>query len=168
MKHEEEIHIYWTGPVSHNDLQSLKGPSDKGIYCVYGHHPMYGKVLVYIGKTHINFASRTVVEDWVGGSENDPNNVEYYLGRLIGRETPSLEEWKRQIIVAEALLIHAHAPAYCSQHIKQVEKKIDVSHARVHNWGAVRSLHREVSGLTWTKRSDDFKRLPPYGTRPKH
>jgi hypothetical protein len=160
---ERIIHIEWTGPHCVRELSLMTTPADKGLYQVYAHHPVYGRNLVYIGETAISFFGRIPVHQWETGSENDPNRVEYYVGRLKGLSTPSPDEWKRDIKCAEALLIHAHGPAYNSQGVKEPPAETMCGHVRVLNWGAVRSLQREVSGLVWTPRAEGFKNYPLYG-----
>lgn len=157
------ICIQWTGPYSLAQINTMNGPTDKGLYQVYAHHPVYGRCLVYIGQTCTNFAERIPTHEWGTGSENDPERVEYYVGRLIGETPPKAEEWYRQISLAEMLLIHAHAPAYNSQYIREPPIPEECGHVRVLNFGAVRSLHREVSGLVWTARAIPRRGLPAYG-----
>jgi len=151
---ERVIHIEWDGPHSLEQLKRLDQPRDRGLYKVYGHHPVYGSnVLVYIGQTcGQTFAARNAQHSWGGGSQEDRRHVEVYVGRLKGAMTPSRDEWDRQIELAERLLIHAHAPAYNSTNIDSVsESDPEVCNARVLNWGGHRDLHPEVSGLRWTK-----------------
>jgi hypothetical protein len=45
------INIRWDGPYSLAEVQKLTGPTDRGLYQVYTHHPVYGQDLVYIGRT---------------------------------------------------------------------------------------------------------------------
>jgi hypothetical protein len=145
------IHILWKGPFTLTQIKQMNGPTDKGLYQVYGHHPAYGKALVYIGLTRQKtFGIRIPQHDWEGGSENDPTTVEYYVGRLRWVAQPSTEVWNEDIAVAEALLIHSHAPAYNTTFGKEPPSREKHGNARVINWGAVRSLHREVSGLVWS------------------
>lgn len=49
------IHIDWDGPYTLDQLKDLMdSKTEKGIYQVYGFHPVYGKdVLLYIGKTEV-------------------------------------------------------------------------------------------------------------------
>jgi hypothetical protein len=164
---ERIIHIKWTGPHRIDEITAMTGPADKGLYQVYAHHPIYGRSLVYIGQTFASFGSRIPRENREGGSENDPKSVEYYVGRLIGAFTPSSEQWQQEIKYAESLLIHAHGPAYNSTNIEAVnEADPGVQNVRVLNWGAVRSLSREVSGLMWSSRGTEFQNRPFYGDAP--
>jgi hypothetical protein len=51
-KYDEEriIHIDWEGPVTLEDAWKLVGPTDYGVYQIYGGHPVYGNsALLYIG-----------------------------------------------------------------------------------------------------------------------
>jgi hypothetical protein len=169
---EHIIHIMWSGPHSLAKIKAMTGPTDKGLYQVYGYHPVYHQNLVYIGKTIGNteptrsFSDRIQEHGWESGSENDPDRVEYYVGRLMSNVTPSIEGWIRDIKFAETLLIHAHGPAYNGQSAYNPPDATTHGHIRVLNWGAVRSLHREVSGLVWTKRAEVFKRYSLYGDTP--
>jgi hypothetical protein len=158
------IHIQWTGPHFLAEVAAMTGPTDKGLYQVYAHHPIYGRNLVYLGKTDgASFGARIAQHSWEGGAENDPNRVEYYVGRLKGAATPSPEQWAQEITLAEALLIHSHGPAYNSQYVKEAPPQATHGHVRVLNWGAVRALHREVSGLMWSPRAEQSKRYEVYG-----
>jgi hypothetical protein len=115
---ERVLHLLWEGPFGLKDLPKLNdGQSDFGVYQIYAHHPVYGRCLVYIGKAREQtFYTRIKQEYWGIGSENDPNRVEVYVGRLIGT-TPLLSVWRKEIDTAEVLLIHSHGPAYNSQNV---------------------------------------------------
>jgi hypothetical protein len=163
---EHILHIQWCGPISLDQIVGLNDPAkDQGLYQVYACHPVYGPgQLVYIGQAcHQTFGVRVCQHDWGGGTENDPNNVAIYVGRLKGATTPPLAQWHREIDLAEKLLIHSHGPAYNSTHIMAVnESDPSIRDLRILNWGCVRSLHREVSGLMWTTAASQFDPLPIY------
>ena len=148
---ERVLHFFWEGPFEIADLPKLNEKDrDYGIYQIYAHHPVYGRCLVYIGKAREQtFCQRIPQEHWDSGSENDPQRVEIYVGRLIG-PTPALSVWRSEIDAAEKLLIHSHAPAYNTQAVLKSPASAECSDVRVLNWGACRSLAREVSGLVWT------------------
>ena len=152
------IHVEWVGPYSLADVDAFADPkSDIGVYQVYAHHPVYGHNLVYIGQAGRTFADRIREHAWDSGTENNPEKVEIYLGRLKGETAPRREEWQRQIGLAEALLIHSHGPAYNSHFVMDPPPVATHGHVRVLNWGAVRSLHREVSSLMWTAEGISFR-----------
>jgi hypothetical protein len=163
---ERIIHIQWDGPFSLNQVPSLDDATkDRGVYQVYAYHPVYGpEQLVYIGQTWgQTFAARVSQHDWGGGTENDPHHVAIYIGRLKGERTPPEQDWSREIALAERLLIHSHGPAYNSTNIMAVsESDSDVRDVRILNWGRVRALHREVSGLMWTTAASQFDLLKVY------
>jgi hypothetical protein len=145
---EHIIHIQWSGPILLDQIVGLTDQTkDRGLYQVYACHPVYGPgQLVYIGKTITQtFAVRVCQHDWGGGTENDPKNVAIYVGQLKG-PTPSLAQWRREIDLAERLLIHSHGPAYNSTHMMAIDESADPSirDVRILNWGCVRSLHREI------------------------
>ncbi|MCP4305494.1 MAG: hypothetical protein GY788_11575 [bacterium] len=161
---ERPVHLCWEGPFDLIDLPKLSDPeTDIGLYQIYAHHPVYGRCLVYIGKAQTQtFGQRIRQEQWDTGSENDPERVEIYVGRLIGRSTPSLSEWHIEIDAAEKLLIHSHAPAYNSQNILNAPAPLECGDVRVLNWGACRSLAREVSGWMWTSKGVTLRDQPRY------
>lgn len=156
---ERTIHISWEGPF---DLRHVPGDADHdiGLYQIYAHHPVYGRCLVYIGKTEgQTFSTRIQQEQWGGGTENDPSRVEVYVGRLMG-DVASLSDWQAEINAAEKLLIHSHGPAYNTRYIIHGPAPADCADVRVVNWGACRSLAREVSGQVWTSRGVALRSQP--------
>jgi hypothetical protein len=161
---ESLVHINWKGPFNLGEIAKMGDPRrDFGLYQVYAHHPVYGRTLVYIGKAREQtFSQRIAQHHWDSGSENDPNNIEIYVGRLMGATTPELARWRWEIDVAEKLLIHSHGPAYNALHVYQAPSAGECSDVRVLNWGSNRSLAREVSGLMWTKRGDTFREQATY------
>ncbi len=164
---EHVIHIEWTGPHAPSELVNLCKSIDYGIYAIYGHHPVYGSdTLLYVGKAQDQtFGQRIRQEGWDKGSMEDPAHTEIYVGRLKGPDTPPLEVWKKEIDLAEKLLIHTHGPAYNSQQIGEVsESDSEVCDIRVLNWGSHRAVRPEISGLRWTKTaSEKAKAYEVYG-----
>lgn len=161
---ERNIHVQWEGPLSMQDVKQLFNKSkDRGLYQVYGHHPVYGSgALLYVGQTKESFAERIVSENWLGGSMEDPTHVEVYVGRLKGEIVPPKDEWDKQIDLAEKLLIHAHGPAYNSRNIMSCESDREICSTRVFNWGSRRALNPEVSGTSWTSASSKFTNYRVY------
>lgn len=172
------VHIQWAGPFSwegkqksdrplmHESVSNLNGPSDYGVYQVYGCHAIYGvDTLLYIGKaSEQTFAVRLRQEsDWVWHS--DLQRLSVYVGRLSGwNGTPSNAVWEEHIDRAEKLLILAHRPAYNAQ------KNIDYGDAQLQefhvlNWGYHRSLLPEVSGWRYTSKFDNETGYKPFTTK---
>lgn len=162
---ETLLHLSWEGPFRLSDLDRLNSSErDFGIYQIYATHPIYGYDLVYIGKAREQtFSARIKQENWDVGLENDPQQIAIYVGRLIG-PTPQLLVWRNQIDAAEKLLIHSHAPAYNSVNILRSPTMLECGDVRVINWGACRSLSREVSGSVWTAKGVHFRDQHPYNT----
>jgi hypothetical protein len=160
---ETVLHLAWEGPFSVSELSKLNDTDkDFGVYQVYATHPVYGHSLVYIGKAQEQtFCVRIKQERWDSGAENDPQQVAIYVGRLIG-QTPQLAVWRKQIELAEKLLIQSHAPAYNSVGMYHPPASAECGDIRVLNWGACRSLCREVSGLVWTAKGISFRDQQPY------
>lgn len=164
MQNQEQkiIHIDWDGPHTFKDLVSLNDINDKGVYQIYGYHPIYGNnVLLYIGKTeNQTFAKRINQSRW-DETMNDEANT-YYVGRLAGSSTPSSKEWKMDIDLAESLLIFSHKPAMNSSKLKK-DLKADLFNLHILNWGNFNRLLPEVSGLRWTKKFNVIPNYEVYG-----
>jgi hypothetical protein len=160
---EQVIHLDWDGPFTLDQLKDGaggKGPTDYGVYQIYGTHPVYGPgVLLYIGKAaEQTFRERILQESWWDNVDTD--RIEVYLGRLYkpkSERTPNDEEWSSRIGLAELLLILQHAPAYNAQGVSTFSEKheSELQNVRVINWGRRRSLVPEVSGSYW--RGEYFK-----------
>ena len=90
MNNPEEIKIFWEGPFSIEEITNNEidekydvKSSDKGLYQIYGSHPLYGDgVLVYIGRTKNSFQSR-LNGRWVIENGRDTENVQIYLSKII-------------------------------------------------------------------------------------
>ena len=150
------IHIHWSGPHSLDHVASLNGPTDFGIYQIYGGHHVYGSdVLLYIGKAQDRtFATRLPEHKWCSITP-DPKQISDYVGRLFGDNTPDNATWSSQIDLAERLLIYAHSPASNTQKELGGSEK-NLWHVHVVNWGSYRNLLPEVTGARWTERFDDL------------
>ena len=151
---------------------------DFGVYQIYGAHPHYGTdVLLYIGLADAQtFAQRLNNPDKVLGE-----NMTVYVGRLAnaeGVESPSDNEWSKQIKWAEKLLIFNHSPAYNAQNIRSLynlaaPEGLGNAIVRVRNYGEYRSLMPEMSSDYWpdhATQQDIFNKdgdLAPYIYDPK-
>jgi hypothetical protein len=147
------IQIEWDGPYTYEEAKKVcKDPTDRGIYQIYGTHPVYGNdVLLYIGKAYARpFGVRLSEEIW----DSVGQNISVHLGRLGAAKnsenaTITDEVWEVEVELAEKLLIHVHFPACNSSNIASIP---DARCADLHilNWGKYRSLLPEVSGARWT------------------
>ena len=157
------IHIDWSGPHTFAEVASFDGPTDFGIYQVYGAHHVYGSdVLLYIGQAAIQtFAVRFAQHLWCPGN-HDAARLQIYVGRLFGGPTPDNPTWEHHIDMAERLLIQAHKPAENSQ--KELVRGLDLAHVHVLNWSQYRDLLPEVSGARWSSRFDNLPCKPHYTT----
>ncbi|CAM3996887.1 hypothetical protein [Mesobacillus zeae] len=148
------IQIDWEGPFKQEELPSLRNEeTDYGIYQIYGKHPVYGKdVLLYIGKADSQTVGKRISqENWL--DTNDSNNLKIYVGRLHGAATPSMEQWSKQIDLAERLLIYVHKPAYNARSLSTLPDS-EIKDIHILNWGNHRDLLPELSGLRWTSKLD--------------
>lgn len=158
---KHEIHIEWEGPKYLEDLPDLQDDNlDYGIYQIYGGHPVYGSsVLLYVGKAaEQTFGKRISQEGWE--HNRDGENIEIYVGRLSGANTPENDDWNEEIALAESLLIYAHKPAFNSSSIRNVRKK-ELEGVHVFNWFSHRDLMAEVSGLRWSP-PDEYDEYASY------
>ncbi|TVY04472.1 hypothetical protein FPZ45_02510 [Cohnella terricola] len=157
------IHIDWDGPYSLDQINSLTdNKTEKGVYQVYGTHPVYGKdVLLYIGKTGgQTFGKRILQEKW--DNTNNYGDIKIHVGRLAGSVTPSNDIWLQEIDLAERLLIYAHKPAFNSMSLQTVPHH-DLCNVHILNWGLFNQLMPEVSGLRWTNILDSMPNYEVYG-----
>jgi hypothetical protein len=79
------VHLQWDGPFTWSEKNALNGPSDYGVYQVYGCHSVYGvDTLLYIGKaSDQTFAKRLGQEDyWM--YHQDFRRLSVYVGRCSG------------------------------------------------------------------------------------
>lgn len=143
----KSINIWWEGPFTLPQIQQQTAPHDKGLYQIYGAHPISGKPeLLYIGLTTTTFAHRVPkhFSEWLRWTR-DPSLTAVYLGRLQGPTTPDEHTWNNEIEIAEALLIYAHMPP---QNVQKngAESRPGCMEYRVLNRGSYRELWPEVSG----------------------
>jgi hypothetical protein len=157
MPHQiETIHIEWDGPKPFESISSLTGPTDYGVYQIYGGHPVYGNsALLYIGLACEQTFGRRIKQEQHWIYNRDAKRVEIYVGRLAGSTTPTDGVWDRQIRLAERLLIYSHSPPMNTQkRLGALES--DLRFVRVLNWSSHRDLLPEVSGARWTSRYDEI------------
>src|SRR6266478_2297082 len=113
---ETIIHIEWKGPFPLTDAGTLTGPSDYGVYQIYGGHPVYGNsALLYIGLAAAQYFGVRIPQEQQWLYNRDAGRVEVYVGRLAGSETPADNVWDSHIRLAERLLIYAHSPPMNTQ-----------------------------------------------------
>ncbi|MBM7652498.1 hypothetical protein [Neobacillus cucumis] len=150
------IQIDWDGSYTLNDLTKLMNEeTDYGIYQIYGKHPIYGSdVLLYIGKAdYQTLGKRISQESWL--YNNDSKNTKIYVGRLHGQQTPTEEQWSKEIDLAERLLIYVHKPAFNSRSISSLPDS-EMQNIHILNWGHHRDLFPEISGLRWSSKLDIY------------
>ena len=150
----QDIHIYWEGPSTLNDIKLLKNENqDYGIYQVYGHHPLYGNdVLLYIGRAKKRtFGERLPEEGWE--FDYDPKNTQIYIGLIAGHDKINNKKWELMIELAEKLLIYSHNPIYNTSNTVTIDREA-LKDVRVYNWNTHRDLLPEVSGFRQTSNLD--------------
>jgi len=162
---ETTVHIEWDGPHRLDAAKSLTGPTDYGVYQIYGGHPVYGSsALLYIGLAAAQYFGQRISQEEHWLSNRDADRVEVYVGRLSGSRTPDDSTCTKHIRLAERLLIHAHSPPMNTQK-SLAALEPDLRFIRVLNWGKHRDLLPEVSGARWTSRYDDIPNYRPYSEK---
>lgn len=152
-----KIHIDWSSGITLDESYELNGPTDYGVYQIYGSHPVYGhNVLLYIGKANYQtFGVRLFQHDkWL--VNQDSSNVRVYIGRISSDEK-SDQNWELKIDLAESLLIYCHQPACNSSNIKSV-KNIPLE-THVFNWLDRGMLLAEVSAYRYLVNNNEFDRF---------
>ena len=149
-----KIHIEWENGIPLTDVSSFQGPTDYGIYQIYGAHPVYGSdVLLYIGKAQQQTFGVRIPQHVKWAFNRDAGNVKVYLGRLGGNKQVDSQSWSEQIDSAEKLLIYSHKPAYNSSNINTMSQ-IDIN-THIFNWGSYRSLADEVSAFRFFSTNEE-------------
>lgn len=150
------INIEWDGPIPFSKIKDLTGPTDYGVYQIYGGHPVYGNsALLYIGLAAVQYFGQRIPQERHWLYNRDAGRVEVYVGRLSGSRTPNDDTWDRHIRLAERLLIYSHMPPM------NIQKNLgslahDLRYVHVLNWDRHRDLLPEVSGIRWTSFDEDF------------
>jgi hypothetical protein len=134
------IHIEWDGPFRFSEVKSLVGPTDYGVYQIYGGHPVYGSAaLLYIGLAEAQHFGVRIHKETQWLDNRDAGRVEVYIGRLSGSKTPPDAVWGAHIKLAERLLIYAHSPPMNTQKsLARLEPELRF--VRVLNWARHRDL----------------------------
>jgi hypothetical protein len=161
---ETIIHIDWSGPFTVNEVVAFNGPTDFGVYQIYGAHHVYGSdSLLYIGLAEAQpFATRLAQHRWCPVN-HDAGRLQFYLGRFFGGPTPKGPQWSQLIKLAERLLIQAHKPAENSmKELGALEPEL--WHVHVLNWSQYRDLLPEVSGARWSNRFESVPCRPHFST----
>ena len=142
----QNIHVVWDGPYSHVEALQLNSPSDYGLYQYYGDHHVYGNsALLYIGKAQDQtFGRRLSQHNWEMWSSS---NIVIYVGKVHSEESLELDEWQRQINLAERILIQSHSPSFNSSNLNTIGHKVEDT--RVLNWGTRMKLLPEASISRW-------------------
>ncbi|MDE2916640.1 MAG: hypothetical protein OXM00_05375 [Paracoccaceae bacterium] len=146
----EIINIKWEGPLTLEKAYNKNKKNDKGVYQVYGDHPVYGlDVLFYIGKTQgQTFGVRLKTHEKNFGEWDQ--RIQIYLGRIYAERKawPSAQKWGSMIDRVERILIPACWPALNCQGIGGPSNsgEDEVKDLLILNWGRFRSLPATVSG----------------------
>ena len=171
-KKEVIINIMWEGPFSFEEVSEKNDTKkDRGVYQIYGPHPVYGhEALLYIGKTERQtFCDRLKQhhDAWLN-LDNRSKIAKFYVGRLIGKDTPNNQEWEHLIDIAEQLLIFYHYPAANVKSITGLsdDKKFYDDEVQIFNWGIYRDLLPEVSGRRQTYRAyNEINGIGPFSDK---
>ena len=145
------INIKWEGPFNLDKVIREKNDwgknpeyagNDYGLYQIYGRHILCGKnTLLYLGKaTDQTFAQRFKQhkKDWIGNEK-----VKIYLGRTetnkMYSKSDNWKRWKRDLGMAEQIIIYKYTPNYNSSCIGDYPK--------LSPYGKVRLIHIGSKGM---------------------
>lgn len=117
----KKIEIWWSGPYKKDDIKNFNESKDFGVYQIYGTHNVNGvNALLYIGQAvNQNFSKRIAQHNW---TEWEYSNVDIYVGRLGGTTQINIDDWDKQINIAERLLIYYCKPPYNTVNINDYGK----------------------------------------------
>lgn len=140
--------VYWEGPFAW-DKRKGQVKLYHVLYQIYGQHPVYGSnVLLYIGRTEKGMERLNQHDSWVWDECDEMTFRVASLG-----EFTSWKEWNESehydpakpaiVEKIEAILIHAHSPAYNAANKSSAKGKS--KGIRVFNSGRFGQLLPEVS-----------------------
>ena len=143
----------------------MDGPSDYGIYQVYGPHPANAtESLLYIGQANDQtfgerFTNADRQEWYPDGWGDNTVLLRFFTGRVLPtrdeqqRGAIDDELWGRHIDLAENLLIYVHSPHWNAKGIHAIttERSAAYDDCHVFNWGTRSALLPEVSGMRYTE-----------------
>jgi hypothetical protein len=133
-----KIGIEWEGPLRLKEVIEKKNDAgvkpcygeDYGLYQIYGKHLCGKDVLLYIGKaTERTFSSRVDEhkKSWLDKDQRE-KNIRIHLGRIYDSKKHSYKDgwksWKRDVELAEELLIYLYSPNYNSSNISTPPKRL--------------------------------------------
>ncbi len=154
------IEIKWSGPHKLDDVKEFYNDDDYGVYQIYGTHPIFGSnTLLYIGKANSQTFSTRLIQhnDWLDWL---PSDVSIHLGRLGAIKDVSIEEWEKQIDVAERLLIFYCKPPHNSSNINafgNIEETILLNYGKTSSLPIVVTTLYETSGYVTNNEWNLFK-----------
>jgi hypothetical protein len=163
------INIVWEKiPFDMNIIKEKMGPSDYGLYQIYGHHPAYGEdTLLYIGKAQDQAFGVRLNERWEF-IESCAFPTSFRLGRIVlsSKESESLgwdiNRWKDMINIAEMILIRSHTPAFNKQLNSGIFNseltEFNNEQFLIFNTEDYGRLLPEVSNLRWSYRYWNFEK----------
>jgi hypothetical protein len=132
-----EIKIEWDGPFSVEEVidKMIDGGekpdwdgNDYGLYQIYGRHILCGKnTLLYIGMTTEQTFSQRFKEHKVWLDEDQDNeDIKIYIGKIYDPKKHSKKDswrlWKRDVQIAEKVLIYKYSPNYNGREISSKPK----------------------------------------------
>lgn len=118
------IEIEWQGPFTLEEIKQFDTEIDYGVYQIYGTHNILGPdTLVYIGQAiDRTFSKRLPERDWI---KWDFAEYKIYIGRLGSSKPCTLNEWNKDIDIAERILIDYCQPPFNSQCLNGLSESIE-------------------------------------------
>ena len=126
-----KIKLEWEGPLTleqvimgktdgGNIFNNWEG-KDYGLYQIYGRHILYKQnALLYVGiATERTFSQRfREHEKWLL-DDQDKQDIRIFIGRIYNSDKLTVRTWKRDIKLAEKILIHKYSPNYNSKELSE-------------------------------------------------
>ena len=132
-----KIKIEWDGPFGIDEIidKMIDGGeepdwdgNDYGLYQIYGRHILCGKnTLLYVGMTTEQTFSQRFKEHktWLD-KDQDKEDIKIYIGRIYDPkkhlEKDNWKFWKRDVEIAEKVLIYKYSPNYNSRELTSEPK----------------------------------------------
>jgi len=147
------INLNWIEYVwNENVYTKFEKDKDRGIYQIYGDHPVYGEnTLLYIGQTKDQVYSQRLKQHGYFEKSHIHSLRRLHLSYFSKTGDINQENRLDFIDLTEKLLINAHFPAYNSQEIKDaIDKEYFKNEILIMNWGERGKLLPECSSLRYS------------------
>lgn len=159
------INIYWDKyEYEEPEIRKLNGPTDYGIYQIYGRHNAYGKnALLYIGQAYGQTFAKRLDKRWEFiESGAYPHTLR--IGKIVKHNNQDIPlewdkcKWNEMINNCEKLLLQSHAPAFNKKGNSGLyDISNDENNIHIFNWGDFGDLLPEISSYRYSYKYWDYE-----------